>query len=483
MAAEVAAWLLDERAGTKNDPALTIHKYGDGIAAMWAFDLAKSVAYTRQGNPEWANQERDGLDGIRTVDMFKDWIDLERIHIPQVDEQQRLFVNLLTLLGQSGSPLPRLWYFPGDAKCMLIATGDSHMNPAPSVESIINLVESYGGHISIYYSPTVNSIVERMARRIRSIAADIPLLDEPLAKKFTAPTKSDIRRWRERGHEFALHPYIENGLEESWLHYWKEYTGLGYGPVSPTARTHLVNWEGWAESARVQAMLGIRMNLDYYHAGPLFVNGASECVTGHFTGSGLPMKFVDQSGRVMEIYQQNTQLVDEHFLDMPWGNDWPKVGSKNAIKISESLMQSSLAGSFCAIATQFHVDPFFTGGYWMREARNWLQGTLDFAMKNDIPIWSAEEWLEFVNVRQNACMDRFKWNPEAGELSFDLSTEVTPLRGKLTLMFPNQHYDERLTGIRVNNKPSTLQEFRAGGITYSGIHLDPGRFHIKASYS
>ena len=79
----------------------------------------------RQGNPKHINQDDDGLDGVRSVDMFVDWIDLERIQIPQADEQQRLFANILAQL--SNQPLPRLWYFPEDKKSVLIATGDSHM--------------------------------------------------------------------------------------------------------------------------------------------------------------------------------------------------------------------------------------------------------------------------------------------------------------------------------------------------------------------
>ena len=71
-------------------PAVTLRGYGQGQAALWAFALARSVALTRQANPAWANQECDGGLGIRAADMFKGWIDLDRIHILQADEQQRL---------------------------------------------------------------------------------------------------------------------------------------------------------------------------------------------------------------------------------------------------------------------------------------------------------------------------------------------------------------------------------------------------------
>lgn len=67
-----------------------------------------------------------------------------------------------------------------------------------------------------------------------------------------------------RGHEFGIHPYVEEGLEAGWRRYYEVFTGMGYRPVPPTVRTHRVLWSGWVETARFQAVCGIRMNLDFY---------------------------------------------------------------------------------------------------------------------------------------------------------------------------------------------------------------------------
>ena len=44
------------------NPAVTLRTVGSngGQAAAFTYDLARSVVYTRQGNPAWAGQERDG---------------------------------------------------------------------------------------------------------------------------------------------------------------------------------------------------------------------------------------------------------------------------------------------------------------------------------------------------------------------------------------------------------------------------------------
>ena len=41
-----------------------------GQAAAFTYDLARSVVYTRQGNPAWSGQERDGVAPIRSDDLF-----------------------------------------------------------------------------------------------------------------------------------------------------------------------------------------------------------------------------------------------------------------------------------------------------------------------------------------------------------------------------------------------------------------------------
>ena len=61
-ATAVAHALLELQTATAN-PAVTLRSVGSsgGQAAAFTYDLARSVVYTRQGNPAWAGQERDGV--------------------------------------------------------------------------------------------------------------------------------------------------------------------------------------------------------------------------------------------------------------------------------------------------------------------------------------------------------------------------------------------------------------------------------------
>ncbi len=503
--AEAVAWLASAADRLSSYPALTWHRYNQGQAAVWAFDLARSIAYTRQGNPAWANQERDGGLGIRAVDMFKGWVDLDRLLIPQADEQQRLLTNLFVWLSQDARPLPRLWYFPGATDSVFIATGDSHIPPHSPVEEVLDRVERHNGHMSIYYSPSLAEVWRRSVSKARFWATDLPLMGSALAQQFHSITPSQVAGWRARGHEFALHPYVGQegicaaytrqglatpNLEAGWHRYWQEFTGLGYGPVSPTVRTHCILWTGWVESARLQASYGMRLNLDYYHWGPGMQTEAGEWVYGHFTGSGLPIKFVDEQGRILNIYQQLTQLADDHWLDISYGGwawgDQAKFKADAALEVSQSLLRHSIA-DHCAVVANFHPDLFYVqpsavdeGSY--ATAAKWLEGTLDMAVAHNIPIWSAAEWLRFTEVRHNVDLEVGQWQPETKRLNFQISA-ARERNVELTVLVPLRHADSQLSQVEVDGLPVTFESRKVGGASYGCVSVEAGLHQVSVSYS
>ena len=123
------------------NPAVTVRSVGasGGQAAAFTYDLARSVVYTRQGNPAWAGQNRDPNDPsvsrIITHDMYLEMLrgtpnriisTSTKLTIPQADEQQRLLANLIQFMNRDKKPLPHFWYFPRGEKAVVIMTGDDH---------------------------------------------------------------------------------------------------------------------------------------------------------------------------------------------------------------------------------------------------------------------------------------------------------------------------------------------------------------------
>ncbi len=65
--AETIASLYSDPNTKTSNPAVTMRQVGSngGTAAAFSYDLARSVIYTRQGNPAWAGEDRDGIGPIR----------------------------------------------------------------------------------------------------------------------------------------------------------------------------------------------------------------------------------------------------------------------------------------------------------------------------------------------------------------------------------------------------------------------------------
>lgn len=483
--ARAVAWLSTGAGAQLDHPAVAVHDFGEGRAALWAFDLARSVAYTRQGNPAWVGRERDGLEGLRAVDLLAGWIDLDRAAIPQADEQQRLLAALLTALASGARPLPRVWYFPAQAQGMLIATGDSHMSPAAAVGEILTLVERRGGHMSVYYTPQAVGDWRRAARRASFLVRDrLPAAGTLLPNRPASPTPGTIAHWRARGHEFTLHPWVDDSLVEGWRRGWREFTGRGYGPVASTVRTHRALWSGWVETARQQCACGIGMSLDAYQVGPSLRDRAGRWVTGHLTGSGLPMKYVDERGQVLDIYQQNTQLTDEQLLamDVPGWGGWSGLTPGQAVDASRAVLRRAVEpGGSSAIAIQCHVDAFHLGGDPAARARAWLEGTLDAAADLGLPIWSAQDWLRFTALRHDASFEDIRWDPS--EKRVTLRLDVTPGEGPdLTVLLPLRHGACRLTGVSVDGATVPFGEQRVGGVLYASTSVSTRTHEFTATY-
>ncbi len=483
-AGTVLAWLGRPDEEEPAFPAVTLETFGQGQLALWTFDLAESIVLMRQGNPAWANQERDGRDGIRAHDMFVDWIDLSLIEYPQADLQIRFLSRLIHEMLAESLPLPRLWYFPGDARALLVATGDAHASPTAGVEDLLGLVEAHGGRMSIYYAPPRENAPRRMAAQAQAWLTDHAAAILPDSLQASLPTHDTVMGWRSRRHEFGLHPTVEEGLEAGWQRDWRAFTGRGYGPMARTTRTHAIQWSGWAESARVQASYGIQMNLDYYHYGPAFQRSDGSWTSGYLTGSGLPMRFVDEDGRVLQIYQQATQLVDEHLMQMPWGLGGSNGSAEEAVAVATNLLQRAADGWPAAIAAQFHVDPFVLSEALRDRSAQWIEGTLQYCVENDIPIVSAESLCAFARVRDNARFYRVQWEPDAGVLTFHTGfhSVFSVTVDSVGILLPLHVGAKTLQSVLWKGNSLPIQKRTLAGLEYGLVTIEPRSGAVIASY-
>jgi hypothetical protein len=458
---------------------VTSYRVGSGRAVTFAFDLARNIALIRQGDPAAADEERDSVPGIRATDMFVGWLDPANIDVPQADLLARLLVAFIEEALSDRVLLPRLWYFPGGARSLIVLTGDAHGCRPEPIEELLRTAEGWGGRASIYYSPYLPS---GTVDTVRSSMGRLPLLGWSAPDR-RRPTPSAVASWRARGHEFGVHPHVEAGLDEGYVRYLRAFHRLGYDPVPPTVRTHAVAWQGWVDTAAVQARHGFRMNLDYYHYGPVVRHSDGSLAAGHLIGSGLPMKFVDQRGRILNVFQQPTQLVDEHLLAMT-SNGQAGGDADTGAAVARGYLDRCLEGSFAAVAVQCHADSF-TPDQPGHSARRWLASILGHARERGLPIWPTRRWLAFVEARRAASIADLAWDSASQTATFSLDLP-RPTTDPISVLLPAVFgHAGRLTDVLVDGKTVEIRFASVGGrenawVTATGPHTFRARYGGEA---
>jgi hypothetical protein len=433
-ATSVAA-LYSTRSTASGYPAVVRY----GRTAAWSFDLARSTAYVRQGDPAFAGVERDGLPPLRTTDVFYQTIDLERLHVPHADVQMRLFSRVVVDLLADRQPVPRLWYFPGTARTMLIPTGDSHVETPASFAGLIASLESVGARMTIFLARYLNL------------------------------SSSPVSTWVANGHELGVHPvFADDGIPGNFAQGYTTAFNWFQGSlpmgVAPTVRHHTLEWGGWTGPVAVMDSFGIGMDLSYSSFGPAVHRPNQQSQAhGFINGSGLPMRFVNAAGQVQPVYQQSTSLADEQLVA---GLDSEGLSVAAALAVSRSLIDDSQAGGHSAIATQFHVDY-----YPYDEVRPWVDGTLAYAASQQIPMWPSARWLRFVQARAATTITGQVWNDGGGLMTFDIA--VPAGAASQSLMLPPAFGDRVLSQVTVGGQTVAATPLTVNGRTSQVIQVAP----------
>ena len=295
--ARQVAGLYSDASSSAGAPAVTLRDFpgAGGQAAAFTYDLARSVVYTRQGNPEWSGRERDNagpIQAIRSDDLFfPDWVDFDKIRVPQADEQQRLLANLIIQMNLDRMPLPRFWYLPHGENAAVVMTGDDHANGGTD------------DHFNYYRSrsPAGCSVADWQC--VRATSYVYPNTSVPGAQGYQS-----------EGFEIALHLNTDcNNYDPSYWGQLSQFNSNFPGAPPRTNRTHCIVWSDWASQARGAAERGIRLDTNYYYWPGSWVNDRP----GLFTGSGFPQRFADLDGSLIDAYQATTQLTDESEQSLP----------------------------------------------------------------------------------------------------------------------------------------------------------------------
>ncbi|GAA1404702.1 hypothetical protein GCM10009639_50810 [Kitasatospora putterlickiae] len=432
--ATAVATLYSDAATATANPAVTLRAAGGGRAAAFSYDLARSVVLTRQGNPAWAGEQRDGVDGYEAAEMFfgtdgqPDWNDLDKALIPIADEQQRLLANLLTRLASDDKPLPRFWYFPRDVKAVVVMTGDDH-----GVGGTAGRWNDY-----LAQSPPGCSVADWECVRGSSYVYPDGPLTPAQAKAYSdqgfevgVHVTTDCRPW---GTTSALQGYYRDQLAA-----WRaRYPAL---PNPSSSRTHCVEWDDWATQAKTKLANGIRLDTDYY----FYPSSFTQDRPGYFNGTAQIMRFADTDGSVIDEYQATTQLTDES------GQSYPGTVT--------TLLDAAYGaqGYYAALTANIHTDFAGSGA---------SDAVIAAAKARGVPVVSGRQMLTWLDGRNGSAYTRLAWHPATGgggSLTFDITGGATGLRA----MLPFNAASGTLTGISSGGRPVPYRIETVKGVAYA----------------
>ncbi len=437
-------------------PAVTLKpgSSGAGGAAAFTYDLARSIVYTRQGNPAWSGLDRDGLAPIRSDDLFygaasPDWVDLSKVAIPQADEQQRLLANLILTMNSARKPLPRFWYFPRGLKAAVVMTGDDHANNGTA-----GRFDIYNGNSA----PGCNPSNWECVRATSYIFSSTPITSNQVATYISQGFEIGVHLWSSgltAGSDTAAsacNNYTPASLSADFTKQINQFGSL-FPSALPirTNRTHCIVWSDYDTQPAVALANGIRLDTNYYYWPGNWVND----VPGVFTGSGMPMRFAKADGTMIDVYQAATQMTDESGQSYPFTVD--------------TLLDRALGaqGYYGAFVANMHTDTAV-----LAES----QAIVASAQARGVPIVSARQMLDWLDGRNSSSFGAMTWS--SNRLSF--SVAVGTGGNGLQVMIPTRAGALNLTGITLNGVPvaSTTQTIK--GVQYAFVTVAPGQY--QATY-
>ena len=442
-------------------PAISSVKVGKGDAIFYNYDLAKSVVFTRQGNPGWSGKERDGISPIRSDDLFygnsatdpePDWVDGRNIEVPQADEQQRLLANIITVASQARTPLPHFWYLPKGFKAAVVMTGDDHGNGG-TVKRFKHYLALSARDCSVEDWECVRATSNIFVNSITSAQAELLNREGFEIGLHIYTGCKDWPTTMVRQADGTLAPQMNriyaNALYQSqFASFAAKYPAL---PSPVSNRIDCVTWGDYDTQPQVERSHGVRFDTNYYYWPGKFVQNRP----GLFTGSGLPMRFAKRDGSVMDVYQAATQMTDESAQEYP--------------STFDTLLANALGDReyYAVFTVNMHND---------RPRSAAADSIIAASLSHNIPVVTAAQMLRWLDGRNGSSFRILSHSNNL--LKFHLSVGVGG--NGIQALVPLYANSERLTALTLNGSPIKFVERDIAGLSYAAFAGDAG--DVVASY-
>jgi hypothetical protein len=351
-----------------------------------------------------------------------DYVNLDKAAIPQADELQRLLGNMILSMNADRRPLPRFWYFPNMKKAVILMSGDDHGTDNGTQTVFDTLLNA---------SAPGCSVADWECYRATSW-----LYTE------SGLTNAQAVGYQSQGFEMGVHV---NTNCENWTHqtldsfftndiasFAAKYTSI---QQAKTNRTHCLVWSDWATQPKVELSHGIRLDETYYYWPPEWVQNRP----GFMTGSGMPMRFADLDGSIIDVYQAATHLTNE---------------TDNTSTSINSLLDKALGpeGYYGVFGTHYNytVDQFHTT-------------ILNSAQAHGVSLITAQQLLTWLDGRNSSLFGNPTWN--GTQLAFSIT--VGAGANNLYAMVPNQTTGGHLSSLTINGAAVSFSVQTIKGRSYA----------------
>lgn len=356
-------------------------RLGSGRIVAFAFDLPRCVLLLRQGDPGLAERIPAGDGCARPTHMAARVGPYDAGWIPHADLLSRLLVDLTRRY--LPAPAPFLSHLPGTARGILLYSGDEDYADVASNEDEFRGVADAGGRMSLYIIPN-----------------------------HTKSTPEDVARYA-GAHDIGPHPNLRpldgRPVEERVAEFERQVRMFQekFRIPARTVRNHCTAWAGYLDLVDVMERLGIQMDGNYF-SGTYMRD--RECAPYAAFGAALPMRFCHPDGRLVNVYQQHTHVIDDGWFGQ---QDY-------SYKLSAPVFSVMLERIFIDITTRFHT-PYgvcIHPGNWARFSEDQGRELLRQANKFGLPIWSFDQWAAFWSARDTWRITDLEW--DGSRLSFNL---------------------------------------------------------------
>ena len=421
-------------------PGITETTVGQGRIVAFAFDLALCVLLLRQGDPNRAEMVPEGTGCARPSSMAIDIGPLDSGWVPFADLLSRLLVDAVRRY--LPGPVPLLSHLPGTAPGILLYSGDEDNADVASNDAEFECVAAADGRMNLYLIPNR-----------------------------TQSTMSDVERYRVQ-HDVGPHPNLRSldgySISERLTEFERQIRMFRdrFDTPARSLRNHCTAWAGYLEPVEVMEKLGVGMDGNYFSG--TYGYSREDAPYAAF-GGAMPMRFCWPDGRVLNVFQQHTQLAD----DIMFGT------ADYSYRLSPQVFAAMLDRIFADIETRFHT-PYgvcIHPGNWVRFSRPQGRELLRQANKRRFPIWSFDQWLAFWETR-----DTWRFNGvtrQGCRLQFALEGERS--HDALCLAIPEKDSETSLAEVMLDGERAEWQTVRRYGEDFALVPVPVGARAISVS--